>query len=157
MDKHLRPYKCTDHNCKSKDFGTAGDLKRHRHSAHGTRVHTCPVSSCKRHRHGFTRKDNLTDHMKRIHKNPQDLNEQEATVNCEGLGSANDSPSESGSEDENKHFQSLPKELTSSVLSEKTYLFTKLRELEEKRAALDMKKVEFDEQIAAMKMVLTII
>ena len=68
MDKHERPYKCTITSCKFKDFTNAGDLKRHQQQIHGNHGLPCPVSSCKRHHgKGFGRKDNLREHLKRIH------------------------------------------------------------------------------------------
>jgi hypothetical protein len=51
----------------SEAFINAGDLKRHQ-KTHGTYGLMCPISSIKRHQgEGFKRKDNLREHLKRIH------------------------------------------------------------------------------------------
>lgn len=69
MDKHVRPYKCTISNCKAKEFSNAGDLKRHQASIHtsGNRKFHCSVVRCSRRRNGFKRKDNLSEHLRRVH------------------------------------------------------------------------------------------
>ena len=67
MDKHNKPYKCLTAGCKEKRFSNAGDLRRHEREVHGRPTFTCPVVSCKRHRKGFSRKDNLLYHLRRLH------------------------------------------------------------------------------------------
>lgn len=73
MDKHLRPYKCHVPTCTVNSFATAGDLKRHEREVHSTPVHNCPITTCKRNRRGFSRKDNLVQHMSRTHDQVQDM------------------------------------------------------------------------------------
>jgi polyhydroxyalkanoate synthesis regulator phasin len=85
MKKHDRPYKCTSANCAHlKGFGSKGDLERHKITKHKQLVSTeaaaspkhpfyCPEPNCNRSssptNKPFARKDNLTDHMRRKHKN----------------------------------------------------------------------------------------
>ncbi|KAK3673406.1 hypothetical protein LTR78_006639 [Recurvomyces mirabilis] len=74
MDKHDRPYKCGDPDCaKMQGFTYSGGLLRHErevHHKHGGPKATlrCPVAECKRHLgKGFTRKENLNEHVRRVH------------------------------------------------------------------------------------------
>lgn len=74
MDKHERPYKCPDPACeKIQGFTYSGGLLRHEREVHKKNVATkkllfCPFSNCNRHTgHGFTRKENLNEHMRRRH------------------------------------------------------------------------------------------
>lgn len=57
-------------SCKTKGFGSAGDLKRHLRSIHGQGAHSlvCPIAGCKRSQRGFSRRDNLSEYLKRVHK-----------------------------------------------------------------------------------------
>ncbi|KAH8683254.1 hypothetical protein BGZ60DRAFT_215376 [Tricladium varicosporioides] len=157
-DKHTRPYKCTEDDCKVKNFATVGDLKRHQRSLHGNRIYTCPLPSCKRYRHGFGRKDNLTDHMKRNHMTGQDQYQQETIARAsEDRNSVNESIDESYLEDDRVSSQSILKEIRSSSSGETASLTIKLRELKERRATLGRETQQCDKQIAAMEIVLTII
>lgn len=74
MDKHDRPYKCNVKGCeKLQGFTYAGGLLRHEREVHkmhdGTkRTLFCPFPDCKRNSgSGFSRKDNLAEHIRRIH------------------------------------------------------------------------------------------
>jgi hypothetical protein len=67
MNKHTKPYKCLTAGCEEKHFSNAGDLRRHRREVHDGPNFTCPIVSCKRHRKGFGRKDNLIHHLRRLH------------------------------------------------------------------------------------------
>lgn len=67
MDKHRRPYRCTEVNCNTRNFGSKGDLKRHRQTLHNSRAFICTIPACKRRGKAFGRKDNLSEHLKRIH------------------------------------------------------------------------------------------
>ncbi|TVY71378.1 Krueppel-like factor, partial [Lachnellula suecica] len=67
MDKHQRPYKCTKASCSANEFGSMGDLRRHQRTIHGVRAFICTVPSCKRRGKAFGRKDNLSEHLKRVH------------------------------------------------------------------------------------------
>nr|POF08162.1 hypothetical protein CFP56_62742 [Quercus suber] len=76
MDKHDRPYRCQDPLCaKLQGFTYSGGLLRHErevHNKHGGPKEQlmCPVADCKRHSgKGFTRKENLHEHMRRVHEN----------------------------------------------------------------------------------------
>ncbi|KAK4998118.1 hypothetical protein LTR66_002597 [Elasticomyces elasticus] len=75
VDKHNRPYRCQDPACsKLQGFTYSGGLLRHErevHSQHGGPKERlpCPVTTCKRHTaSGFTRKENLQEHIRRVHR-----------------------------------------------------------------------------------------
>ncbi|KAJ5737323.1 uncharacterized protein N7483_002448 [Penicillium malachiteum] len=75
MDKHERPYKCPDLECKwaTKGFTYPGGLVRHRQDAHKKTTETknnlfCHHTGCKRSkRNPFKRNGNLQNHMRRCH------------------------------------------------------------------------------------------
>ncbi|KAF7957485.1 hypothetical protein EAE96_003063 [Botrytis aclada] len=67
MDNNQRVHKCTSLGCKVPCFRKLSDLRRHQHSHEASRFF-CPVRTCKAHTRGFRRKDNLTEHQKRIHE-----------------------------------------------------------------------------------------
>jgi hypothetical protein len=75
MDKHERPYKCEASECeKLQGFTYSGGLLRHQrevHKMHGGSKEPlfCPFENCKRSSgSGFTRKENLHEHMRRAHR-----------------------------------------------------------------------------------------
>ncbi|KAF2848090.1 hypothetical protein T440DRAFT_470442 [Plenodomus tracheiphilus IPT5] len=75
MDKHDRPYKCLVPGCeKLQGFTYSGGLLRHEREVHklhgGTKKSLfCPFSDCKRSSGtGFTRKENLAEHVRRVHR-----------------------------------------------------------------------------------------
>jgi hypothetical protein len=75
MDKHDRPYKCAEVGCeKLQGFTYSGGLLRHQREVHkmhgGTRKPLyCPEPNCKRNSgSGFTRKENLHEHIRRVHR-----------------------------------------------------------------------------------------
>ncbi|KAF1846885.1 uncharacterized protein K460DRAFT_278146 [Cucurbitaria berberidis CBS 394.84] len=75
MDKHDRPYKCLVKGCeKLQGFTYSGGLLRHEREVHkmhgGTKKSLfCPFADCKRSSGaGFTRKENLAEHMRRVHR-----------------------------------------------------------------------------------------
>lgn len=74
MDKHDRPYRCQHASCaKLQGFTYSGGLLRHErevHNKHGGPRSTlwCPHPNCKRSSEkGFTRKENLQEHVRRVH------------------------------------------------------------------------------------------
>lgn len=76
MDKHDRPYRCQDPGCaKLQGFTYSGGLLRHEREVHGKHGGPkaqlmCPYQNCKRHSgKGFTRKENLNEHVRRVHHN----------------------------------------------------------------------------------------
>jgi hypothetical protein len=80
MDKHERPYKCTAPTCsRLSGFTYEYGLKKHEREVH--KLHTkpgddlyCPHPSCTRSEGGarpFGRKENLDDHLRRIHRDAQ--------------------------------------------------------------------------------------
>ncbi|KAF2873583.1 hypothetical protein BDV95DRAFT_489802 [Massariosphaeria phaeospora] len=75
MDKHDRPYKCNVKGCeKLQGFTYSGGLLRHEREVHklhgGTKKSLyCPHPDCKRSSgSGFTRKENLAEHVRRVHR-----------------------------------------------------------------------------------------
>ena len=73
MDKHDRPYRCTHPDCaKLQGFTYSGGLLRHEREVHGkhggpkTQL-MCNYPDCKRKNKGFTRKENLNEHIRRVH------------------------------------------------------------------------------------------
>ncbi|KAF1982466.1 hypothetical protein K402DRAFT_340339 [Aulographum hederae CBS 113979] len=75
MDKHDRPYKCKLPGCeKLLGFTYSGGLLRHKREVHKMNAGTkrelfCNVPNCKRNSGtGFTRKENLAEHMRRVHR-----------------------------------------------------------------------------------------
>ncbi len=74
MDKHDRPYRCPHAQCaKLQGFTYSGGLLRHEREVHGKHGGpkaqlSCPYEDCKRHTgKGFTRKENLNEHIRRVH------------------------------------------------------------------------------------------
>ncbi|KAI1345062.1 hypothetical protein F5Y15DRAFT_16305 [Xylariaceae sp. FL0016] len=89
MDKHDRPYKCPAPGCeKLPGFTYSGGLLRHErevHNKHGGPKNplNCPHVNCKRHTgKGFSRLENLNEHLRRVHTS--ELNGQIAE-DCEDL------------------------------------------------------------------------
>jgi hypothetical protein len=79
MDKHERPYKCEHAGCeKLQGFTYSGGLLRHQREVHkmhgGTKEPLfCPFGNCKRNAGaGFTRKENLYEHIRRVHRRATD-------------------------------------------------------------------------------------
>lgn len=79
MDKHERPYKCQQAGCeKLQGFTYSGGLLRHQrevHKMHGgtKKALYCPEPNCKRNSgSGFTRKENLSEHIRRVHRRQTD-------------------------------------------------------------------------------------
>lgn len=75
MDKHDRPYICTEQGCeKIRGFTYSGGLLRHQrevHKKHGGPKSPlmCPHQDCKRSTgKGFTRRENLNEHLRRVHR-----------------------------------------------------------------------------------------
>ena len=74
MDKHERPYVCNEPECENRGFTYSGGLTRHQREVH--RQHggpkascMCPYPDCKRHVGvGFSRKENLAEHLRRVHR-----------------------------------------------------------------------------------------
>jgi hypothetical protein len=74
MDKHERPFKCSDPACeKLSGFTYSGGLLRHQREVHGEyggpkNPLNCPHVNCKRHTgKGFSRLENLNEHLRRVH------------------------------------------------------------------------------------------
>ena len=75
MDKHNRPYVCREKGCENiRGFTYSGGLSRHQrevHRQHGGPKASChcPHKDCKRSTGvGFSRKENLQEHLRRVHR-----------------------------------------------------------------------------------------
>ena len=75
MDKHNRPYICEEPGCENiRGFTYSGGLSRHQrevHRQHGGPKASChcPHKDCKRSTGvGFSRKENLHEHLRRVHR-----------------------------------------------------------------------------------------
>lgn len=89
MDKHERPYKCSEPTCEQNPgFTYSGGLLRHMREVHKKGVGSkrqplyCPHQNCIRSTgEGFTRRENLDEHQRRRHANNAlyDPNEQSAS------------------------------------------------------------------------------
>ena len=75
MDKHTRPHVCQEPECENiRGFTYSGGLLRHQREVH--RQHggpkakcMCPHPDCKRSTGtGFSRKENLHEHLRRVHR-----------------------------------------------------------------------------------------
>ena len=74
LDSHLKPYRCKSNECSDTHFSSTACLLRHEREAHGMHGHgakpfLCKFEGCERAHanHGFPRRWNLLDHMKRVH------------------------------------------------------------------------------------------
>ncbi|KAF2710154.1 hypothetical protein K504DRAFT_252767 [Pleomassaria siparia CBS 279.74] len=74
VDSHLKPFRCNKKVCIGVQFSSTACLLRHEREAHGmhghgSRPHLCQFEDCERSvdGHGFPRRYNLFDHMKRVH------------------------------------------------------------------------------------------
>lgn len=75
VDSHLKPFRCNKKTCIGVQFSSTACLLRHEREAHGmhghgARPHLCHFQDCERAvpGHGFPRRYNLFDHMKRVHQ-----------------------------------------------------------------------------------------
>jgi hypothetical protein len=75
VDSHLKPFRCNKKTCIGVQFSSTACLLRHEREAHGmhghgARPHLCHFTDCERAvpGHGFPRRYNLFDHMKRVHQ-----------------------------------------------------------------------------------------
>lgn len=75
VDTHLKPYRCKFKSCEEAQFASSTILLRHEKEAHamhghGENPYLCPHEGCGRSipGNGFTRRWNLRDHVRRIHK-----------------------------------------------------------------------------------------
>ncbi|KAI4745710.1 hypothetical protein E4T50_03962 [Aureobasidium sp. EXF-12298] len=106
MDKHERPYKCDKPQCaKLLGFTYSGGLLRHEREVHGMHGGPkeqlfCPIKHCKRHtEQGFTRRENLQEHLRRVHK-LQDVESIEAAA--QDALTPRTAPSDHDSDDDNR-------------------------------------------------------
>ncbi|KAK5683732.1 hypothetical protein LTR17_027250 [Elasticomyces elasticus] len=80
VDSHLKPFRCKIEACSKQEFSSTACLLRHEREAHGMhghgdRPHLCWYADCERSfpGHGFPRRYNLFDHMKRVHDYPGEV------------------------------------------------------------------------------------
>jgi hypothetical protein len=74
MDRHERPYRCMKEECRLlRGFTYSGTLLRHEREAHGLHggpkpLVNCPYKNCRRNTgKGFSRQENLNEHIRRVH------------------------------------------------------------------------------------------
>ena len=91
MDKHTRPYVCEESGCeKIQGFTYSGGLLRHQrevHKQHGgpKAPKMCPHRDCKRSTGtGFSRKENLQEHLRRVHRGVGAPDHEAATITGTG-------------------------------------------------------------------------
>lgn len=91
MDKHDRPYRCQHAGCaKLQGFTYSGGLLRHEREVHGKHGGPksqlmCPFTDCKRHTgKGFTRKENLNEHLRRVHQGRETTSQQDTMLDQNG-------------------------------------------------------------------------
>ncbi|KUJ11719.1 uncharacterized protein LY89DRAFT_674283 [Mollisia scopiformis] len=142
-DKHLRPFKCPVPTCTVNSFATPGDLKRHEREVHAAPAYIYPIISCKRHRRGFSRKDNLVQHLRRTHDLV--LGDSAGSIQTELSVVSEEAFRGTESTDQVEDVISSP--------SEKTSLMTKLKELENEKVEAVKR---FDGDILALKRILAI-
>ena len=99
LDSHLKPYRCKSNECSDTHFSSTACLLRHEREAHGMHGHgakpfLCKFEGCERahENHGFPRRWNLLDHMKRVHG-----------YSASEQSNNSDSPSPSDSSSHNSH------------------------------------------------------
>lgn len=75
MDRHERPYKCSEPGCEERlGFVSTGDYLRHQREIHDNGgkprySELCPSTQCRRHvSEPFARAENLREHIRRMHK-----------------------------------------------------------------------------------------
>jgi hypothetical protein len=96
MDKHDRPYRCQHAECaKLQGFTYSGGLLRHErevHNKHGgpKAALVCPHTECKRHSgKGFTRKENLNEHIRRVHGENKPSQSQSQSIRQDAVDALN--------------------------------------------------------------------
>jgi hypothetical protein len=151
MDKHTKPYICTETSCTRPDFGDKAGLRRHqseKHGKHGAVRYFCQLESCPRNRQGFARKKNRDLHVKTCHK----TSSWQGANDCSLVGDAEDFskyPESSVGEVEMNDIQ-VENERSGGV-GEMDGLRAKLRELEMRKRELAVSQARVDEDIQAVK------
>ena len=135
MDKHTRPYMCTNPSCNGINLSNKAGLPWHERERHGAARYFCPTLSCIRHRRGFARKRNLDAHFASRH------NSTSSTVLAVSKFPESENLSE-GMEEETAEVESV---------SERRGLNAKLRELEMRKEELTASQMKVDEDIPALK------
>jgi uncharacterized Zn-finger protein len=153
MDKHTRPYKCTVSGCTVKDFSNLGDLRRHRREVHSSPSFICPVVTCNRHRRGFGRRDNLTQHLKRTHV----VDSAGAALVSNSIGDGKEGIATTPNDEcsmasGNEQSAADEVDMTGSKPADKMSLIAKLRELQ---VSKEKSMTKFDDDIAALKRVIS--
>ncbi|KAH9223708.1 hypothetical protein DL95DRAFT_440621 [Leptodontidium sp. 2 PMI_412] len=153
MDRHTRPYICTEAKCNNLTFGEKAGLHRHRREVHGLAKLFCPFPSCRRYSRGFPRQRNLDVHLKTQHK---------------GLGLSEEGDVVLSDELQNSGFEGGEGEIGlitgggeidggKMMCVDMSSLHLKLRELEVEKRELEICQSRVDEDILALKRVLQIV
>jgi hypothetical protein len=153
MNKHTRPFKCTISGCKERRFGTSGDLVRHHREVHSAPTFKCPVVLRSRHRKGFGRRDNLAQHMKRVHKT-EELTSNSPLNKISMLSEivSSDPQTKVSTFGDNSPVSEILESRVSTA-SNKTAILEKIHELEMMK---EESNTRFDGDIAALRRVLSI-
>jgi len=70
LEKHTKPYHCTEPICIHLSFGDKAGLRRHeteKHGKHGAVKYFCQQETCPRHLRGFARRNHRDLHVKACH------------------------------------------------------------------------------------------
>lgn len=136
MDKHERPYRCAVGGCeKLPGFTYSGGLLRHEREVHGkhggpkTTVN-CPHLNCKRHTgKGFSRQENLNEHLRRVHTN-------DGTAQVEDAALSDDESEKTGSK-KRKRPAAFNKDPAEQIAELRAEIKRSRKENQELRAQLD--------------------
>lgn len=130
MDKHDRPYRCPDPDCaKLQGFTYSGGLLRHEREVHGKHGGPkaqlmCPYTDCKRHTgKGFTRKENLNEHVRRVHESKSNHNSNQTGVLRRDMSDGLAGPDEYIETPVARVFDEniMPEELAASVINKRRH------------------------------------
>ncbi|KAF7921224.1 uncharacterized protein EAE98_008650 [Botrytis deweyae] len=146
-----RPHRCTARGCNVRGFKKQTDLRRHQ-GIHGNPLFFCPVTTCKSHTKGFKRKDNLTEHRKRVH----DAIARASAVLADDSKQASRAVSSEDEEMEDSISVQVPKNMQNGSMVDspaKSFLLAKLVEL---RTSRERFILERDGEIKAVETTLSL-
>lgn len=165
MDKHERPFRCQHPDCaKLQGFTYSGGLLRHQrevHNQHGgpkTQL-MCNYPDCKRKNKGFTRKENLNEHIRRVHskdsqsQTPLKRDDTDATAGAiqDAETPASRGYSESGLEHDDSLLsptqQPKRRRLNSGEASETEMLRQQVLDLQAKNSEMNERLKQFEEMM----------
>lgn len=150
-DLHTRPFDCN--LCSVRSFGDKGGLNRHRREFHGQdpegrpiEYYPCPHNQCRRHKRGFARKWNLTQHLRRCPHGDSG----QASVAASDSDSSQSPPADSPLDSSIFRDESSPRIVSQSEESLQSLcqgLQDKVTEWKVERARLDEERKRLDEEV----------